>query len=82
MWYWVILLAANIPVYVGLGRAVFDDWDGFFEALKSQAKPERYGWLVGEEVDDWWEEFKLLALALMCVGIVAGEHWVLTKYVL
>ena len=31
---WLILVLVNIPVFLGLGRIIFSDWNSFFEALR------------------------------------------------
>ncbi|MEZ6319182.1 MAG: hypothetical protein R3B49_10605 [Phycisphaerales bacterium] len=79
---WIILAVANVPLYLLLGKAVFGDWSEFVECVKYWLTPDIISLVRGEWSEDWWAEFKLFAWALVCAGIVWGEHWVLTAYVL
>ncbi|HQG28213.1 MAG TPA: hypothetical protein PLY73_06615, partial [Candidatus Ozemobacteraceae bacterium] len=38
----LLLVLVNIPVYLGLGRLIFKEWDGFLEALRLWSNA------------DWW----------------------------
>lgn len=69
-WYWAILVAANIPIYLLVGWAVFDNWANFFEALVYQLTPDAWSWLKGEGLDDLWAEMKLLFFLVAC-----GRSW-------
>lgn len=79
--YWIILLVANLPVYIGLGWLIFDSWEGFFEAIKFWLKPDLFSMFDGSYWDDVGAEFKLFGWVAMCAVMVAAEHWALQKWV-
>lgn len=78
---WIILGVANVPVYLLLGRAVFGGWGEFWECVRFWLTPDLFSLVRGEWGEDWVAEFKLLAWAVVCAGIVWGEHWALTAWV-
>lgn len=81
-WYWVVLIAVNTPVYGLIGWLIFDDFAGFFEALRYWITPDAWSWLKGELFEDLWAEMKMLVFLVACVAIVAGEHYALKAWVL
>jgi hypothetical protein len=80
-WYWVILLAANIPLYVGLGWLMFDNFGNFIDAVKYWLTPDIISWMRGEHLEDMLAELQLLGWIAMCVLFVFMEHWALQKWV-
>jgi len=81
-WGWIILAIVNAPVYWLIGWLVFDTWDEFWECVKYWLMPDIVSWFRGEALDDMWAEMKLFIFALMCAGVVFGEGWLLSTYVL
>lgn len=79
-YYWVILIAANIPVFLGVGWVMFDNLEGFGESLKYSLTPDIFSWIRGEGIDDMWAELKLFGFVALCALLVYGEHWLLMKY--
>lgn len=71
---WAILIVANIPVYLILGRAFFDDWGGFFQCVRFWFTPDIISIFRGEHWDDVWAELKLLVFGAICYGAVYAEH--------
>ncbi|MFZ4575688.1 MAG: hypothetical protein ACOYN0_14935 [Phycisphaerales bacterium] len=79
--YWIILVAANIPVYVGLGWLVFRTWEEFTDCLGYWFKPDIISWFDGTHWEDIWAELKVFLWLAMCAFMVAAEHWALQKWV-
>lgn len=76
-WGWLILISANIPVFIGIGWVLFSTWGEFFECVRFWITPDVISWFRGEWVEDWWAEMKLLIWLVMCAGCVAGEYWLM-----
>lgn len=72
--YWVVLVLACSPLYLGLGRVMFDDWGGFGEAVMYAIKPDLLSWFRGELYEDWWSEFKLHIFLAGSGGVTYGVH--------
>lgn len=81
-YYWVILIAANTPLFAAVAWVMFDNLEGFFESVKYAIKPDIISWIQGEGYDDLWAELKLFAFLALCILFVYAEHWLLMKYVL
>ena len=80
-WY-VALGVLNIPLYVFVGRLLFADWDGFFEAVKFWFKPDMWSWFDGEYWEDWVAELKLGVLLAVSAGAVVGVYWLIDRFFL
>ncbi len=72
--YWIILILINIPVYLMLGKLIFDGWDDFFEAVVYFIKPDWWSISDGEWLEDKWATLKLTGFAFLCSTVVYGEH--------
>ena len=72
--HWIILSFLNIPVFLGLGKLIFDDWSGFFECLRFWLTPDFISLFRGEWIDDWWSTAKLFVFVAICASVVYGEH--------
>lgn len=70
---WLILIVANIPVYIVLALVWFRDKDGFLEGIKYLATPDVISWFRGEYEDDRWARFKFLLWFVSCVACVYFE---------
>lgn len=76
---WFILVIVNIPVFLGLGRLIFRDWDGFIEALRLWSNLD---WLLTLQKQwniDRWDTSKLPVFVILCLGIVVTEHLMFGK---
>lgn len=80
-WYWIILIGANVPLYLLGAWAIFGTWDGFLESVRYRLTPDAWSWSRGEYFDDMWAEMKLVIFLGGCAGCVALEHLMLQKYV-
>ena len=78
----IILAIGNIPIYFLLGKVLFTDKEGFFEAIKFWFKPDILSWFNGEYWDDRTAEFKLGMLLLGSVMVVVGEYQFITRFFL
>jgi hypothetical protein len=74
-----ILIAANLPVFFGIGKVMFDDWHGFFECVRFYFTPDFFSALRGEWSDDILAELKLFAFVVVCGAVVFGEHIAMVK---
>jgi len=71
---WLLLVLVNIPVYLGLGRIIFSDWDGFIEALRLWTSADWWLTLEKQWRLDRWSTAKLPVFVLACVALVVLEH--------
>lgn len=78
--YWMILVAANLPLYVGVGKVIFGSFGEFWECLKFWLTPDVISIFRGEWEEDMWAELKMLCFVLACAVLVWGEHWVIQKW--
>lgn len=72
--HWFILLIVNIPVFLGLGRVIFTDWDGFIEAVRFWTRVDGALTLKREWQEDRWGTSKLPVFILLSVALVLIEH--------
>lgn len=77
--YWIILVAANIPVFVGAGWLCFGSWGEFWESLRFYLTPDIISAVRGELGDDWVAELKLAFFVGGCAALVLLEHVALHK---
>jgi len=80
-WY-VVLGTINIPLYLIIGKILFTNWGGFFDAVKFWFKPDLWSWINDEYWEDLIAELKLGILFALSTGIVWGEYWLIDKYFL
>ena len=76
---WIILGIVNIPVYIGLGWVIFDNWDNFWEAIRYRLTPDIISLFRGEFFDDWYAEWKLGLWFGACISCVIAEGWLITS---
>lgn len=69
-----MLVLINIPVFLGLGRIIFLDWDGFIEALRLWTSVDWWFTLEKQWQLDRWSTAKLPVFLLSCVALVVLEH--------
>ena len=72
--YWFILVLVNIPVFLGLGRLIFRDWDGFMEALRLWCSVDWWLTLQREWREDRWGTSKLPVFLVLCGALPALEY--------
>ena len=71
---WLILVLVNIPVFLGLGRIIFSDWNSFFEALRLWTSADWWFTLQKQWQRDRWETAKLPVFVLGSVALVLRLH--------
>lgn len=76
---WVLLAVVNVPVYYGLGRVFFRDWDEFRESVRFWMTPDLISAFRGQYVEDWWAEAKLGLWVVSCTAFVVGEAYLFGK---
>jgi hypothetical protein len=76
---WLILAAANLPVYWFIGWVIFTDLATFWECVKFWLTPDWISWIRGAPFDDWWGELRLGYWALLCALAVYGESFLLAR---
>ena len=69
----------NIPIYLLIGKVLFEDWQGFFDALRFLLTPEIFSMFNGEYWDDVWAELKLGVFVAGCAGCVFTEFVLIQK---
>lgn len=79
--YWAVLVAANIPLYLLGGWAIFGSWSEFGECIRYAITPDAWSWIKGEWADDMWAEMKLAFFVIGCGGVVFLEHFALQKWI-
>lgn len=77
---WVILVIANIPVYLLMGRGFFKDWWEFFEAIEYWFTPDIVSGMRGEWHDDRAATLKLLVWLALCIGAVVVEGVFINRF--
>ncbi len=80
-WY-IILGIINIPAYIFLGKILFSDLEGFWEAICYWFKPDIWSWVSGEGFEDMLAEMKLGVFLILCGGPVYGEFYFISEYLL
>jgi hypothetical protein len=78
-WMVLVLIGANIPVYIGIGRVVFGSWENFGECLRFWFTPDIFSMLRGEFTEDAWAEFKLLYFVAVCAVVVWVQYVVIER---
>lgn len=83
IWYWFILIAVNIPVYLGLGRLIFGNWDNFSTCLRFFLMPDIVSWFRGEWIEDQLATIQFIFWLLGCALVVYLEHlglqWLMSR---
>lgn len=76
----IILIVANLPLYILIARLMFDGWEDFGEAIVYLFTPNFISWFRGEGLDDIFATFKFHIFLLLCGASVYGEFHLLHKY--
>jgi hypothetical protein len=76
----IILAIANIPVYLIVGKVMFDDLDGLKEAIGFWFTPQWIEMLRGEGGDASWSNLKVFLWLLISGAAVATEYFALAKH--
>ena len=79
---YVVLGLVNIPLYLFLGKLIFNSWSEFGDAIGFWFKPDMWSAIDGEYWDDVVAEFKLGIFFAICAGAVFGEHFLIFKHFL
>lgn len=77
-----VLGVVNIPVYILIGKFLFEDWSGFWESIKFWLTPDIVSWFRGERWEDAWAETRLWLFVVLCVIAVLVEYLSINKYLL
>lgn len=77
--HWFILFIVNIPVYLGLGRLIFGDWNGFIEAVRLWSSVDWLLTLEREWREDRWGTSKLPTFLVLCIALPVMEHLMFGK---
>jgi hypothetical protein len=76
----IILAIANIPVYLIVGKIMFDDLDGVKEAAGYWLTPQWIEILRGEATDASWSNLKIFLWLLICGAAVVTEYIALAPH--
>jgi hypothetical protein len=80
---WIILIVANILVFVLIGSVFFKGWDDFGEGIWFFFKPNLISLLQGEYWEDVWATLRLVIFLALCAALVWAEGTYIVKpYVL
>lgn len=74
---WIILAAANLPVYFFWAWVLFRSWGGFFDAVKFWLTPDIVSAFNGEWGEDQWAELRLGFWVILCLVSVVCEAYLL-----
>ena len=72
---WVVLVIANIPIYMLLVFTIIGDWEDIKEALRFLATPRLISIFRGEDIDDSWSTMKVFFVLLISVLTVVTEYF-------
>lgn len=72
-WMVLLLIAANFPIYIGLGWLFFGSWEDFKEAVSFAFTPDIISMIYGEFLEDLWATVRLWIFVLLCIAIVGIE---------
>ena len=78
----IILIVANIPIYLLISYALFNSWLGFINALIYFFTPNIVSAARGEYWDDRWASLKFFVFLLCCAVVVHGEYTYIVKHFL
>lgn len=85
MRYWIFLIAANIPVYLGIGWVLFGSWSAWMQTVIDAvidffAEPDGY-----DPIDHGGDPFafaKFVGFLILCAAAVYFEHLAISKWIL
>ncbi len=72
--HWIFLGILNIPLYLGIGWLIFDDWSGFVDCLGLRKEFDWTSLFRTRTFEDSWEIFKLVAFCILCFAALLGEY--------
>ncbi|MBI1387681.1 MAG: hypothetical protein GC154_04470 [bacterium] len=78
----VVLAVISAPVYWGLYKLMFRDFDEYIDAWMFWITPDMWSWMNDQLLDDLWAEFKLSLWSFGCVAAVSIEYWAVDQWVL
>ena len=77
---WILLAAANTPVYCGLAWLFFKDTDEFLECLRAVFTHDIIAAFRGEYFENQWAVWKFGLWVAACVACVVAEGiWLTAK---
>jgi hypothetical protein len=68
-----VLAVLNVPVYILIGRQMFEDWQDFWECVRFYLTPDLLSAIRGERWDDLWAELRLFFFLAVCAIVVGAE---------
>ena len=74
-----ILAVGNIPVYILIGKMLFEDWEEFKEAVGYLFTPNVFSYIFGELDEDFWATVKMFIFIVLCIFLWTGELVLITK---
>jgi hypothetical protein len=89
MWFWIILIAIDAPLWVVAGRLVFGSWGAFGEALDAAFPSRRWSWWTWSWWDDddydptdapTWGGIPGLVFIAGCAAMVGLEYYTLRHF--
>ncbi|MEJ7139061.1 hypothetical protein [Amphibiibacter pelophylacis] len=69
-----VMALVSLPLYIWIGRWVFDDWEDFLESLRYLYQPQWLSALRGEWHEDNWGSIKFLCFLILCATIATGLY--------
>ena len=75
-----VLVAANVPVYWLLFKALFRDSEELIQAIVFWITPDLFSLFRGQFMEDWWAEMKLSAFVFLASGAVWFEYIGIAPY--
>jgi len=58
----------SIPLYIGLGQVLFNNWDDFLDSLRLLYQPRWLSLLQGESSEASWDSLKFLFYLILCAA--------------
>lgn len=71
----VVIIVANLPLYVLWGWVLFRSWENFWDAVRFLFKPELWSLIDGEYWDDIIAEAKLALWFVVPLLLTRLELW-------
>ena len=77
--HWFIIVLINIPVYLALGKLIFQDWSSFLEAVRLWSSADWWHSLEKQWREDRWGTSQLPLFLGLCLFLVVVEHLMVGK---
>ena len=74
------LAIVNLPLLLFLGKVLFGGWEGLWNAVKFWITPDVISLFRGEFWKDFDAELYLAFYVFLCVGLIAGEYWLISRF--